>query len=127
MMIKIFLDANVFMEIMFARSKVDRVSEMLHNPENEYFISTLTVHILYYFAESEGISRSFVHRLVDLATHLPIDARMIEEAQRRYTDKDFEDYLQGVCAERGMCDEIITLDKRFKKESGTNLPVHVIR
>lgn len=126
-MSKLFLDANVFLEIMFSRSKVQQVSELMHKPEHEFFASSLTVHILYYFAEAEGVDRSFVERLADLAAHLPIDAKTIRQAQARYTGKDFEDCLQAACAEAGGCDEIVTLDKSFSRLSATKLPVRILR
>ncbi len=84
------------------------------------------MHILYYFAEVEGIDRAFVARLADLADRLPITAAMVTKAQERYKGKDFEDCLQAACAEAGGCEEIITLDKRFAKDSSTKLRVRVI-
>lgn len=125
-MSRVLLDANILMEIMFARSKLEPVSAVLHDKRYEFWISALTVHILYYFAEIEGIDRTFTTRLTGLAAHLPITAQTIKLAQKRYNERDFEDCLQAACAELGKCDEILTLDKKFAKLSGTRLPVRAI-
>lgn len=124
---KVFVDANMFMEIMFARSRMERVNELFHDASSELFMSTLTVHILYYFAELEGIDRDFVKRLVDLAHHLPMLEETVVLAQYRYNGKDFEDCLQAACAEQNDCIEILTLDKKFASASGTKLPVRLVR
>jgi predicted nucleic acid-binding protein len=125
-MSRLFVDANVLMEIMLGRSKMEQISKILHNPEYEFFISTLTVHILYYFAEVEGIERSFVRKLVDLALHLPVNEKMVTLAQKRYKGKDFEDCLQAACAELAGCTEILSLDKKFRQSSGTKLKVLLV-
>ena len=106
---------------------MEQISEVFHDPKYEFFISALTVHILYYFAEVEGIDRSFVHKLLDLAFHLPINENMIYLAQERYTGKHFEDCLQAACAELTGCNEILSLDKDFYNNSGTTLKVLLIK
>lgn len=120
---KLFLDASVLMEIMFGRSKLDLISGILHNPDYEFSISVLTTHILYYFAESKGLDRDFVKKLIDLAKQLPLNESTVLLAQQRYNNKDFEDCLQAACAELNGCDEILSLDKNFEKYSGTKLRV----
>jgi predicted nucleic-acid-binding protein len=84
------------------------------------------VHILYYFAEVEGIERSFVAKLAGLAQCLPVNEEMIRLAQQRYKGKDFEDCLQAACAELTGCNEILSLDKKFHKNSGTKLKVLLV-
>jgi predicted nucleic acid-binding protein len=125
-MSKLFIDANVLMEIMFARSKMEQVTELFHDANSEFFTSTITVHILYYFAEREGIDRNFVRRLTDLVGHLPVGPDLLADAQKRYDGKDFEDCLQAVCAEQNGCEEIITLDRKFAQHSNTRLSVRLI-
>lgn len=124
---KLFLDANILMEIMFARSKLEQIQEIMSSERNEFYISTLTVHLLYYFSELEHVDGDFVRNLVDLAAHLPITDAMCSDAQKRYLGKDFEDCLQAACAEQSGCDEIVTLDKQFEKVSSTTLPVRLIK
>ena len=126
-MSKVFLDANILMEIMMARSKLEKISEILHDSRHEFFISSLSVHILYYFAELEGIERSFTRYLTGLAQHLPLSSGEIAKAQERYDGRDFEDCLQAACAESGGCDQILTLDRAFKKNSATKLTVRVVK
>jgi predicted nucleic-acid-binding protein len=125
-MSRLFVDANILMEIMMSRSKTEQISTIFHNSEYEFFISTLTVHIMYYFAEVESIERSFVRKLVDLAQHLPVNEKMIALAQQRYSGKDFEDCVQAACAELTGCNEILSLDKKFHQNSGTKLKVILI-
>jgi len=125
-MSRVFVDANVLLEIMFARPKLEQASQVLRNPDDTFAISTLTVHILYYFAEAEGIDREFVWRLAGLARHVSLLPETIQDARERYNGKDFEDCLQALCAERAGCDKIVTLDKGFKRASGTQLPVTVL-
>ena len=123
---KLFLDANILLEILFARSKIKEVSKVLHDPIYEFYTSVLTVDLLYYFAERDRIERSFVSEIAGLASHLTITGAMIELAQKRYNGKDFEDCLQAICAESNSCDEILTLDQKFKKDSATILPIKLI-
>ncbi len=123
---KVFLDANILLEIMMARSKIEQINLLLHDKASEFFISSLTVHILYYFAEVERIDNQFVQRLAGLASHLPLTARAVRLAQERYDGKDFEDCLQAACAELGGCTSIVTIDKRFARHSDTKLPVQVL-
>lgn len=125
-MSRLFVDTNILMEIMVGRSKVEQISEIFHNPEYEFFISALTVHILYYFAEIEGIEREFVRKLAGLAQHLPVNEKMIALAQQRYKGKDFEDCLQAACAELSYCEEILSLDKKFHTNSSTRLKVQLV-
>ena len=122
-MSRLFVDTNILMEIMFARSKMEQISEVMHNEGYEFFISTLTVHILYYFAEVEGIERNFVAKLAGLAQRLPVNEEMLILAQQRYKGKDFEDCLQAACAEVTGCNEILSLDRGFHQNSGTKLKV----
>ena len=122
-MSRLFVDTNILMEIMMGRSKTKQISKIFHSPDYEFFISALTVHILYYFAEVEAIDQNFVRKLVGLAKHLPINEKMIVLAQRRYRGKDFEDCLQAACAEQTDCHEILSLDKKFHQNSGTKLKV----
>jgi len=125
-MSRLFVDTNILMEIMMSRSKMEQISKIFHNPEYEFFISTLTVHILYYFAEVEGIERDFVRRLAGLAQHLPVNEKMIALAQQRYKDRDFEDCIQAACAELTNCKEILSLDRKFHQNSGTKLKVQLV-
>lgn len=126
-MTRLFVDANILMKIILGRSKMEQISKIFHNPDYEFFISTLTVHILYYFAEVEGIEQSFVRKLVDLALHLPVNEQMITLAQQRYKGKDFEDYLQAAYAELTGCNEILSIDKKFHQDSGTKLKVQLVK
>lgn len=126
-MSRVLVDANILMEILFQRSKMKRVSKLLRDPAHEYFISTLTVHILYYFAERDkNISWDFVAELIGICGQLPVSLSAVGLAQQRYDGRDFEDCLQAAVAELGGCREILTLDTHFKECSNTKLVVRIV-
>jgi predicted nucleic acid-binding protein len=123
---RILVDANVLMEVLFAQPKLAQCQAALQGAGREFYISTLTAHILYYFGEQTGVPREFVAEVVAICGHLPLEPQAVKRAQEHYTGKDFEDCLQAACAERHGCDEIVTLNKNFARDSGTILPVQFI-
>ncbi len=123
---RVLVDACVLMEIMLARDKLELCREQLQNADKEFYASTLTAHILYYFGEQIGIDRKFVAEVVAVCGLLSVAPGAVALAQQRYKDKDFEDCLQAACAELNDCDEILTLDKSFAKDSATMLTVRVV-
>lgn len=123
---KVFLDANVLLEVMLERAKADDVSNVLQTSHYEFYVSTLTVHILYYFAEKAALPVDYREGFASLARWIPLDEKQLRLAQRRYDGRDFEDCLQASGAELADCTRVFTLDKRFAEHSGTKLPVTVL-
>jgi len=121
-----FIDASVLMELMFKRQKFEAVVNSLTEPDKRFYATGLSVHLLYHFGQKAGLSTEVIAKTAALAEILPLDGSTVKLAQLRYTGKDFEDCLQAACAEAGKCDEIITLDRNFKKHSGTKLKVTVL-
>lgn len=123
---RIFFDASFLLEIIMARKKQLACVEALKSVDGTFCISALTPHICYYFREKYKLDRDPIDDLLVGFDILPIDQTMIRLAQKRYGGKDFEDCLQAVSAESGGCDEILTLDNDFAKDSRTKLKVRVI-
>ena len=124
---QIFVDANVVIDILLQRAHYQQSMDAIKDPDANYFISVLTVHLTYHFGQKDKFTPGRIKEVVDLFGLLDIEARMVKQAQKRYSGKGFEDCLQAACAEGGDCDEILTIDTDFAKLSGTKLPVKVIR
>ena len=125
-MTRSLIDANILLEILFARKLSDKCEQLLSNPSKEYMISVLTLHIIWYMAERYKLSPENIVDMLSVLTILPITEPTISLANIRYDKKDFEDCLQAACAETNDCEEIITIDKHFKEHSHTKLPVIVV-
>lgn len=125
-MIRSFIDANVLLEILFARKLSAQCEQLLSSPAKEYAISALTLHIVWYMAERYKLSPANVSDMLSVFTILPLTEDTIELASKRYDWKDFEDCLQAACAETNDCQEIITIDKLFQEYSHTSLPVTLV-
>ena len=121
-----FVDANVLLEILFARKLATQCEQILSDPSKAYAISALTLHIIWYVAECYKLSPANVSDVLSVFTILPLAESSIELASERYDGKDFEDCLQSACAETNGCQEIFTIDKHFQEYSHTSLPVVTI-
>lgn len=120
------VDANVLLEILFARKLLDASQKLLSDPAKEYAISALTLHIIWYMAERYKLSPEHINDILSVLIILPLNDQAIKLANKRYDNKDFEDCLQAACAEANDCQEIITIDKHFQEYSHTLLPVTIV-
>jgi predicted nucleic acid-binding protein len=118
-----FVDANVLLEILFARKLSAQCERVFSDVSKEYTISALTLHIIWYMAERYKLSPTNIHDMLSVFKVLPLIEDAIELASTRYDGNDFEDCLQAACAETNDCQEIFTIDKRFQEYSHTLLPV----
>lgn len=125
-MSRVFVDANVVLEILLNRRLAQESISALGNVSDQYAISALTVHIIWYVAEKYNLDRDSVDDVLASWEVLPVSARTIKAARNRYDGKDFEDCLQAVCAEEGEYNRIITIDKHFQQYSATVLPVMIL-
>jgi predicted nucleic acid-binding protein len=123
---RLFVDANVLIEILMDRRLSKKCIQLLEDVSQQYAISALTVHIVWYIAEKYSLNQSKVDEVLSIWEVLPVTANSIKAARERYDGKDFEDCLQAVCAEAGDCDLIVTIDKKFQRYSKSNLPVTLI-
>lgn len=125
-MVKLFADANVVAEILFQRQRYATCRDYLGQEGNWLFISALTIHLIYYLAEKNRSDLDLIKRGLDPYLLVPIDQRVVELAQARFTGRDFEDCLQAAAAEMAGCTQIATLDRQFENLSRTTLPVTVL-
>lgn len=121
-----FWDANLLLEVMLGRDQGSLIEYLLAEDQRRSCVSSLTVHQCYYFGEKNGIPATYIDKFLHPFDVLSLGAEEVKLAQRRFSGKDFEDCLQAACAEAGNCDEIITLDKDFKKLSGAQIKVKVV-
>jgi len=123
---RLFIDANVLIEILLDRRLSQQCIQILEDTSQQYVISAVTVHIVWYIAERYNLNQNKVDEVLSIWEVLPLTAHNVKSARERYDGKDFEDCLQAVCAESGDCDLIVTIDKKFKQHSRTSLPVTLI-
>lgn len=121
-----FVDANILLEILFARKLSAQCEHLLSDPSKAYAISALTLHIVWYMTERHKLSPANVGDMLSVFTVLPLAEDAVELASKRYDGKDFEDCLQAACAETNDCQEIVTIDKHFQGYSHTLLPVTIV-
>jgi predicted nucleic acid-binding protein len=121
------VDANVLLEILFARRLSENCEQLLSDPSKDYTISALTLHIIWYMAERHKLSSANIIDILSVLTVLPLSKEAIALANKRYDGKDFEDCLQAACAETNDCQEIITIDKHFQEYSHASLAVLLVK
>ena len=121
-----FIDANVLLEILFARKLSAQCEQLLSDPSKMYAISALTLHIIWYMTERYKLSSANVGDMLSVFMVLPLGEDAVELASKRYDGRDFEDCLQAACAETNDYQEIFTIDKHFQKYSHTSLPVTTV-
>jgi len=119
---KVFLDANVLMEILFQRSKYGEVSEMLKNYSN-FYISFLTCHILMYYTELEKLDPNNTFKLLNNTQILENTDTTFDLATQLYNDKDFEDCIQVATSLENEITDFITLDKSLAKKYSDKLNI----
>ena len=126
-MSRVFLDANILLEILLDRKLASKCKSLASDPANEYGISALSVHIVWYVAEKYNLPTQLVDDLLSVWALLPVTNETAQLSRNRYDGKDFEDCMQAACAELGHYDEIVTIDKHFQAYSQTVLPVTVVK
>jgi predicted nucleic acid-binding protein len=111
---KIFVDANVLLDILLHRARFDdaRASIERHAATHTICISSLTAHLLVYFGLRVlplGIIEDFVRDFVVLS----LESADTDWAFANCPGTDFEDALQVSVAHRNGCTEFLTLDKKL--------------
>lgn len=115
---KIFLDANILIDLITGRETGFKHSDELLKrfPTKNLYISALTVHIVFYLLKlrygDKGYQR--VVNIIESLNVLPLDGVIVRKASQ-IDFKDFEDKLQYFSALKE-CDYIITRDEKdFRK------------
>ncbi|HVC36248.1 MAG TPA: type II toxin-antitoxin system VapC family toxin [Candidatus Dormibacteraeota bacterium] len=107
---RLFVDANVLLEIILSRKNEKLARNILEDNSNNLFISALTAHLVVHFGQlvvDLPILRSFLEDY----TILSLNESDFEWAFTNMRNQDFEDALQLAVAIRNGCNTFITLDK----------------
>ncbi len=123
---KVLIDTNVIMDILFAREPflADSIT-VLHLCEDgfaEAMVSAKTVADIYYFLKktlrNEQRARMAIQKLMSMVTVCDVTGKQLKDALTIQND-DYEDALQAACAKAEGCKLIISRDK--KHYSGTGI------
>ncbi len=109
---RVFLDANVLVEILLGREKQFKALKVIQDNFGRVYISALTGHLALYFS-GQQVSHSQIKTFLQDFTMLPLDAHSFDWAFTNTRNSDIEDALQLAVAIRNGCDEFITLDKKL--------------
>lgn len=124
---KIYLDANVLLEILFHRARYKKVVARLSELQDSQFcVSVLSVDLVMYFVEIEKQSKDIAWEFINKYQQLDLLPNDTEWAHDN-DQGDFEDALQVSCARRHNCTLLITLDQSLEKMYGKYLTVQTIR
>ena len=112
----ILLDANILLEMLISgRPHKEKTLEWMVSNNQEFCISMLTVQLILHFGLKDALSisdiKNFLADYPKIAL-LPVD---YVSSLAVLKDKDHEDALQLVVAERIGCSSIVTLDTKFSK------------
>lgn len=110
-MAKVFLDANIFIDLVEQRNHVTSKDFKGH----DLFISSLSVHILMYVTKKK-IPYSKLAELIRLFSVVSVDQTVTYKALQGPT-QDFEDNIQLHSAALTDCDLFLTHDKKLLRLS----------
>lgn len=123
---RILLDTNILLELLFDRAKRPSVEKTLGEHVGDFWISALTVTFVMYHAESAKLPKPLVWKFLDGFN--ASDVLVEDILWARHNDAgDFEDALQVATARREHCEKLLTLDQKFAKLYGRHLPVITIK
>ena len=112
----ILLDANILLEMLIAgRAKKEVVYQWMEKNAEDFCISMITVHLVLHFGLKDNLT---INEIKTFLADYPKVALLPEDyaaAMGVLKDKDHEDALQLVVAERVGCTCIVTLDKKFSE------------
>ena len=112
---RIFLDANIVIEVIGKRKNQKLAKEIITENEGCLFISALSAHLIVYFG-SKFYDLDRIHDLLLAFEILPLTSDDINWAFTNRRDSDFEDAMQISVAIRNGCDQLITLDKSLARK-----------
>lgn len=108
-MAKVFLDTNVFIDLIEKRGQVN--IDDLNN--HDLYISTLSIHILMYTTKKK-IPYPFLSEIIKRFLVIDFDSNITSKALQNPTS-DFEDNVQLNSAAEGECDIFLTGDAKLLK------------
>ncbi len=117
---KIFLDTNVFLDLLLQRDFYKEALEIVDGVGNGrwsgYILDITVLNIDYVAKKQRKNIREFIQLLNDTFIIVGADNAAIEEALS-LENSDFEDSVQYIAAKNVACDVIITNDRDFVKNS----------
>jgi predicted nucleic acid-binding protein len=126
MQTKIFVDANIAIEILLQREKNRRCVEYLDEKGGQSSISMLTVHLVYYFCYKKYLDEK-IFNFLDQFIILGLLKKDYDYAKEIVVNRDFEDALQVATAMRHQCTEFLTLDKALVKNYSKIIKTNLIQ
>lgn len=108
-MAKLFLDANIFIDLIEGRQEIDTENLIKH----ELIMSPLSMHILIYLYKYK-IPNEKLLKPGDFIQIVPFSKTIMDNALLGPTD-DFEDNIQLHSAAAAHCDSFLTSDKKLLK------------
>ncbi len=115
---KIFIDTNVFLDLLLKRELYNEALEILDGVANgrwSGYVLDITVLNIDYVAKKQMKNiQEFIQLLSGTFTIVGADNAVIEEALS-LENNDFEDSVQYIVAKNLACDVIVTNDKDFVK------------
>ncbi len=116
---RIFVDTNIFLDIVFRREEVSaakRIFTLIESGLFSAYVADITLINIAYIASKQNVDvKSFLHYITRRFTVLGADNSVFEEALQ-LDNHDFEDNVQLILALKAQCQIIITNDKTFIKE-----------
>ena len=122
---KIFLDTNVFIDIIQRRGEDTTSVRSIYKKfdKDHIFISSLTIHISFYVLKIKPNSETHkkISDLVNAIKIIPLDGTILSLSLTNYY-LDFEDTLQYYSALEANCDYILTRDYKDLRKIKKNIP-----
>ena len=122
---RILIDTNVLMDILFAREPylTDSIT-VLHMCEDDFaeaVVSAKTITDVYFFLrkslKSEREARNVIRKIMGMVTVCDIKAQHLKDAID-FGNADYEDAVQAACAKSEGCRLIISRNKKDYKGTG---------
>lgn len=123
--VRLFLDANVLLEIILSRSVEVAAREFLTTNRGELAISALTAHRVIHFGQVRT-TLPVLRRFLSDYTVMPLTENDFRWAFEHIRDDDFEDALQLSVAIRNGCDRFVTFDNSLHKSYSTLSSIEVV-
>ena len=112
---KVFLDANILIEVILGRDKQAVARNLLEKYKESLNISALTAHLVIHFGMKK-VSLLIIKEFLDDYQVLDLGYSDFIWAFNNIVDNDFEDALQISVAIRNGCTHFITFDQNLVKK-----------
>jgi len=106
---KLFLDANILIEILESRPKHKEAQKLVRAGAGKLYVSTLTCHIAIYISQKRA-GLDIMEQFLSDYEWLELLPEDVSWAFNNRRSEDFEDALQVAVAIRNGCDTFVTLD-----------------